>query len=67
MKKVMLSLAALAMVVCFASCKKTCDCKSYGNSYEYTLEELQDAYSALGEINSCADVAEVTYDVMKCE
>ena len=65
MKKVMLSLAALAMVVCFASCKKTCNCTTYGVSYEYTLEELQQAYG--DNVKSCADVAEVTYDIMKCE
>lgn len=65
MKKVMLSLAALAMVVCFASCKKTCDCTTYGVSYEYTLEELQDAYG--DGVSSCSDVADVTYDIMKCE
>lgn len=65
MKKVLLSLAAVAMVACFASCKKTCDCKILTVSYEYTLEELQEAYG--DEVKSCSDVATVTYDYMKCE
>ena len=29
MKKVVLTLAVMATVACFASCKKTCNCKTY--------------------------------------
>lgn len=64
MKKVLLSLAVVAMVACFASCKKTCDCSVLGIHYDYTVEELNDIY---GEVNSCADVWERSHETMKCE
>ena len=68
MKKVLLGLAALAMVACLASCKKNCDCSvtAAGVSvhYDYTVEELNDIYS---EVSSCSDVWERSYETMKCE
>ena len=64
MKKVLLSLAALAMVACLASCKKVCDCSVLGIHYEYTVDQLNDMY---GEVSSCGDVWERSYETMKCE
>lgn len=66
MKKVLLSLAALAMVACLASCKKSCDCTVavIGTHYDYTVEELNNMY---GEVSSCADVWERSYETMQCE
>ena len=54
MKKVMLSLAALAMVVCFGSCKKTCNCKTYDPTGKVINEEEVDL--ADGKDN-CADMS----------
>ena len=67
MKKVLLSLAVLAMVGCFASCKKNCDCSVLGVHYEYTVDELNDMWASFGEVNSCGDVWEVSEQTMKCE
>ena len=66
MKKVLLSLAALAVVACLASCKKVCECDAEVGSfhYEYTIDQLNDIY---GDISSCSDVYEASYQTMKCE
>jgi hypothetical protein len=65
MKKVLLGFAALAMVACLASCKKSCDCtNALGIKFEYTIEQLNDVY---GDVNSCADVWDRSYETLKCE
>lgn len=68
MKKVLLGLAALAMIAGLASCKKNCDCSvtvaGVSAHYDYTVDELNDIY---GEVSSCGDVWERSYETMKCE
>lgn len=67
MKKVVLAVAAIAVVALLASCKKTCDCTIYLGSgepetYEYDLQYLQDTYNAYYniDIQKCSDLNQVT-------
>lgn len=64
MKKVVLALAAVAMVACFSftSCSKKCTCKTPAGEVEYKLDELNDALKAAGfkEIDKCSD--EITWE-----
>ena len=53
MKKVVLTLAVMATVACFASCKKTCNCKTYDPTGKVTSEE--EVELADGKDN-CADM-----------
>ena len=55
MKKVVLTLAVMAMVACFASCKKTCTCKTYDATGKMTDEKEVDL--ADGK-DKCADMTE---------
>lgn len=57
MKKIALAVAAIAMVGCLASCKKTCTCTTYAAGIadattEVDLEELQENDSS---IKKCSD------------
>ena len=66
MKKVILSLAVIATMGCFASCKKTCDCTTYLlgseiNTYSATLETLQEVYP---NATKCSDITPVTSDLL---
>lgn len=74
MKKVLLGLAALAMVACLASCKKNCDCHVADAGIvgdvvhlEYTVDQLNGMYGDGDDIKSCSDVWEVSYQTLKCE
>lgn len=52
MKKVMLSLAVVALVAAMASCSKTCTCKSYMNGQLVeTNPEVE-----LGDYKNCSDM-----------
>lgn len=58
MKKIVLAIAAIAMVGCFASCKKTCTCTTYAAGIadvtsEVDLADLQENDSS---IKKCSDV-----------
>lgn len=74
MKKIVLALAAIAMVGVFSSCKKNCDCtyKILGQeaTVTYKLEDLQKGDS---NIKKCSDVKEnasingTTYAGMSCK
>ena len=55
MKKVFLTLAAVAVVVCMSSCKKTCTCKTYvagvaGPETEVDLDK--DNFKKCSEMNT---------------
>ena len=54
MKKVVLALAAIATVVCFTSCDKTCVCKSTVNgvSVETEVELNKDHYKKCSDMNT---------------
>lgn len=61
MKKVLLSLAAIATVCVMASCSKTCDCTVYpsGTTTEVNLDDLKDTYASYGienDIKKCSDL-----------
>lgn len=56
MKKVLLSLAVVATVACFASCSKTCSCKAYVNGnvseeWEVDLDDVND-----DNVKKCSDL-----------
>ncbi|MBP5396807.1 MAG: hypothetical protein J6X35_12290 [Bacteroidales bacterium] len=51
MKKIVLSLAALAIVVSLASCKKTCNCKRWEASKVVEEKEMD-----LGDKDKCSDL-----------
>jgi len=54
MKKVLLALAAVAMVACLSSCKKTCTCTSYvGGSVVSTTEVNLSDYN---DVKKCSDL-----------
>ena len=55
MKKVFLSLAAIAVVACMASCNKVCTCKTYAAgvvvSTEEDIELDKDSYKSCEELS----------------
>ncbi len=55
MKKVLLTLAAIATVACFSSCNKHCTCKTYAAgvvvSTEEDVELDKDTYKKCSEMN----------------
>lgn len=64
MKKVVLALAAIAVVACFTftSCKKKCKCNIAGVEVEYDIDELNEKYNA--NIEKCT---ELSMPGVKCE
>lgn len=56
MKKVFLSLAAIAVVACMASCNKVCTCKTYAAgvvvSTEEDIELDKDSYKSCEELSA---------------
>lgn len=56
MKKVFLSLAAIAVVACMASCNKVCTCKTYAAgvvvSTEEDIELDKDSYKNCEELSA---------------
>lgn len=64
MKKVVLALAAIAVVACFTftSCKKKCKCNIAGIEVEYDIDELNQKYNA--NIEKCT---ELSMPGVKCE
>ena len=56
MKKFALAMAAVAMVACFASCNKTCTCKTYaGGVVVDTKEDVEidkDTYKKCSDMNT---------------
>ncbi|MDO4217583.1 MAG: hypothetical protein Q4D03_05330 [Bacteroidales bacterium] len=61
MKKVLISLAAVAMLACMASCNKTCDCKLYVNGAVTTETEVEldkDSYDKCSDMNTIVTIAD---------
>ncbi len=59
MKKVLISLAAVALVACLASCNKTCNCKWYLNgTVERETEEALDTehFEKCSDMNTVVEV-----------
>ena len=59
MKKVLISLAAVALLACLASCNKTCNCKIYLNgemSREYEQELDQEHFNKCSDMNTVVEV-----------
>lgn len=59
MKKVVLALAVVAMVGCFASCKKTCSCTTYvagvaQNPVEVNLDDMEATFKV--KVDKCSDM-----------
>lgn len=56
MKKIVLGLAAIAMVACMASCNKTCTCKTYVlgvvTSTSEDVELDKDSYKKCSDMNT---------------
>lgn len=61
MKKVVLAIAVIAMVGCFASCKKTCKCTTYAAGASSTTEiNLDDMEKTFGvKIDKCSNMNSV--------
>lgn len=61
MKKVVLALAAIAMVACLASCNKHCTCKTYAAGVVVTTtEDVEldgDTYKKCSDLNTVATIA----------
>lgn len=51
MKKVFLSLAAIALVACLSSCKKTCNCTTYSGGQTVQTQEVD-----MPSSGKCADM-----------
>lgn len=69
MKKVILTLAAVAVVVCMSSCKKTCVCKSYvaGIAGPETEVELdKDNFKKCSEMNTVVTLSGIKTG-LECE
>lgn len=69
MKKIILTLAAVAVVVCMGSCKKTCVCKTYvagvaGPEKEVDLDK--DNFKKCSDMNTLAEVAGIKSGI-ECE
>lgn len=69
MKKVILTLAAFAVVICMSSCKKTCTCKTYvagiaGAETEVDLDK--DNFKKCSDMNTVVEVAGIKGG-MECE
>lgn len=58
MKKIVLAIAAVAMVACLASCNKKCTCKTYiGGVVMSTAEDVEldkDSYKKCSDMNTVA-------------
>ena len=58
MKKILLTLAVLATVVCFSSCNKKCNCLVYvagiSTEEEFTLDELNEKFNT--NYKKCSDL-----------
>lgn len=58
MKKILLSLAFVATVACFASCAKNCTCTVYvdglSTEEEFSLDELNEKYNL--DLKKCSDM-----------
>ena len=64
MKKIVLAVALVAMVGCFASCKKTCTCTTFvggiaSTTNEVELSELQENNSNIKKCSDANTVVEV--------
>ena len=61
MKKVVIALAAIAMIACFTSCNKVCTCKTYAAGVVIaTAEDVEldkDSYKKCSDMNTIATVA----------
>ncbi|MBQ5533537.1 MAG: hypothetical protein IIU04_08300 [Bacteroidales bacterium] len=69
MKKVVLTLAVMATVACFASCKKTCNCKTYDATGKVVNEEevdLADGKDKCADMTTAVSVGEVKVGLV-CE
>ena len=73
MKKVLIAMAALAMVSAFASCSKTCTCSTYVNGdivENLTVENIDisdsDKYKKCSDMNSSVTLLGQTTEV-KCK
>lgn len=70
MKKLVLAVAAIAMVACMASCNKTCTCKTYvAGVVVTTTEDVEldkDTYKHCSDLNTVIEVAG-TKNGMECE
>lgn len=67
MKKVLFSLAVVAIAAAFTSCNKNCDCTTYlgdeGTTTEVKLDDLNTAFAQYAEnteIKKCSDLNNVT-------
>ena len=63
MKKVVLALAAVAVVACFSltSCNKKCTCKTYVMGVVATTEEVEldkDSYKKCSDMNTIVNVGD---------
>lgn len=56
MKKIVLAIAAIAVVACFASCNKKCTCRTYANGVVINTQEDveldKDTYKKCSDMNS---------------
>ena len=66
MKKVVLTLAALATVACFTSCKKTCNCKTYAVGKVVNEEEVELKGDKCSDMNTVVAMGEVKTG-LECE
>ena len=69
MKKVVLTLAVMATVACFASCKKTCNCKTYDATGKVVNEQevdLADGKDKCADMTTAVSVGEVKVGLV-CE
>ena len=71
MKKVVLALAAVAMVACLASCNKNCTCKTYAAGVVVsTAEDVEldgDTYKKCSDMNNVANIEGVGKSGLECE
>lgn len=69
MKKVFLTLAAMAVIVCMSSCKKTCTCKTFVAgiaSAETEVDLDKDKYKKCSDMSTVAAIAGIKAGV-ECE
>jgi len=67
MKKVILTIAAIIVVACLSSCKKSCNCKTYsGGAVMQTREVDMPASGKCADMNNIRDIPGIGKTGIEC-